>query len=303
MTARLLFTRFSLPLLLIVCLLNPIRAQDYMFKVIVNKGSNQFRSGSSMEWKAISTGLALKGNDELKTVNNVYLGLVHSSGKTMVFQKMGIFKVFSLESSLQNIKKGLPSKYTDFVIENILTTENETDPGKGMRPRGEDEIHLLIPKIFEVFNREFIVSWNAYDGMDDASYSVEIMDLFNEPLSSVSTNDTLVVVDLNRSEFQGQKLLIIRVYLNTEPKIKSADYTISEISEERKTKLREELDSFSDAIDEGSPVDQIMLAGYFEMNELMVDAAYHYHLAIQLAPELEDVKKLYIAFLRRNGLE
>jgi len=53
--------------------------QDYAFKVLANKGSNEVKSGDG--WLAVKTGTSLKTGDELKISENAYLGLVHSSGK------------------------------------------------------------------------------------------------------------------------------------------------------------------------------------------------------------------------------
>jgi len=300
MTTRCLHTWIILPLLFSVLLMTTALAQDYAFKVIVNKGSNQLRNNSESEWKEIHAGLKILKDNELKTADNPYLGLIHSSGKTLEFRETGIFSVSTLEASLSNIKKGLPAKYVDFVINKVLITE--TDPGNDTRSRGDDEIQLLIPKLFEVFNSEFVLAWKPPDGMEDSNYLIQIMDWFGEPIFQVSTDDTHMIIDLNRSEFLGQDLIII-VYLEASPDIKSAEYALSAISEERKANLNIELNSFSDGFDSESPMDQILLAAFFEANDLIVDAAYHYHKAIDLAPEIEDIRNLYLNFLRRNNLD
>ncbi len=302
MTTRFPSVRLILPLLLSVLLITTALAQDYAFKVIVNKGSNQFRSRANMKWQAVSAGSTFQKNDELKTVENAYLGLIHSSGRTLEFRKKGIFNVLDLEASLQKRKKGLPSRYTDFVIEKILITE--TDTGNDIQSRGENEIQLLIPKLFEVFNSEFVLAWKPPDGMEDSNYLIQIMDWFGEPVFQVSTDDTRTIIDLNRSEFRGQDQdLVIIVYLEASPDIKSAEYALTAISDERKANLNIELNSYSAGFDDESPMDQILLAAFFETNDLIVDATYYYHKAMDLALEVEDIRNLYLNFLRRNNLD
>jgi hypothetical protein len=50
-------------------------AQEYAFKVLVNKGKNELKSGGT--WQQLKVGSSLKSEDELKVSENSYLGLVH----------------------------------------------------------------------------------------------------------------------------------------------------------------------------------------------------------------------------------
>ena len=67
---------------------------DYAFKVLANKGSNEYKSEGA--WQAIKTGLSLKVGDELKVSENAYLGLVSSSGKPLELKKADTYKVAAL---------------------------------------------------------------------------------------------------------------------------------------------------------------------------------------------------------------
>ena len=81
------------------------------------------------------------------------------------------------------------------------------------------------------------LTWKDFKGKEDSAYLVEIADIFNTIIYHVSTNDTLTVVDLNRSEFISQEFLVIKVSLEKTPNVKSDEYTLSTISEERKVNL------------------------------------------------------------------
>ena len=61
--------------------------QGYTFKVLANKGENKVKSGA--DWKALKTGASLVDTDELEVSDNAYLGLVHSSGKTLELKSAG----------------------------------------------------------------------------------------------------------------------------------------------------------------------------------------------------------------------
>ncbi|NJM24164.1 MAG: hypothetical protein HC859_00020 [Bacteroidia bacterium] len=51
--------------------------QDYAFKVLANKGTNEVKSGET--WAPVKTGASLKESDEIKVADNGYLGLVHKA--------------------------------------------------------------------------------------------------------------------------------------------------------------------------------------------------------------------------------
>src|SRR6185503_19175493 len=63
------------------------QAQDYAFKVLANKGANEYKSGDS--WQSIKTGASLKAGDELKVSENSYIGLVHATGKPLELKQAG----------------------------------------------------------------------------------------------------------------------------------------------------------------------------------------------------------------------
>jgi cytochrome c-type biogenesis protein CcmH/NrfG len=54
---------------------------------------------------------------------------------------------------------------------------------------------------------------------------------------------------------------------------------------------------------EESAINRLMLAGFYEQNNLLIDAGTAYVQAIQLAPDVPQYKEDYIAFLTRNGMK
>src|SRR5688572_21910418 len=75
-----------------------VLGQDYSFKVLANKGSNEVKSGDT--WSPLKTGATLKKGDELKLAENSYVGLVHSSGKPMELKLAGAHKVDELAAKV-----------------------------------------------------------------------------------------------------------------------------------------------------------------------------------------------------------
>src|SRR5688572_17491797 len=73
-------------------------AQDYAFKVMANKGSNEVKSGDT--WQPLKTGASLKATDELKLVDNAYIGLIHATGKPLEVRQAGNYKVSDLAGKI-----------------------------------------------------------------------------------------------------------------------------------------------------------------------------------------------------------
>src|SRR4051812_7248465 len=87
--------------------------QDYAFKVLVNKGKNEVKSGDS--WLPIKTGTSLKSTDEIKVQENAYVGLIHVTGKPLEVKEAGKHKVVDLSAKV-NGGSSVLSKYTDFIL-------------------------------------------------------------------------------------------------------------------------------------------------------------------------------------------
>ncbi len=89
--------------------------QSYVFKVLASKGTNQVKSSSESSWRPIKTGAGLISGDELKVPQDAYLGLVHTSGKTIELKTPNQVNVDELAASIK-IKSTVASKYVDFVL-------------------------------------------------------------------------------------------------------------------------------------------------------------------------------------------
>src|SRR5690349_13575657 len=98
-----------------------IAAQEYAFKVLINKGQNQVRAGN--DWLPIKVGASLKSADELRISQNGYLGLVHVSGKPLEVKDAGQHKVVELAAKVKQGSSVL-NQYTDFILSSNTEKRN-----------------------------------------------------------------------------------------------------------------------------------------------------------------------------------
>src|SRR5690554_5710790 len=90
-------------------------AQNYVFKVLANKGDNTVKVEGA-EWTKLKTGQSLNSGDELKLSEEAYLGLMHNSGKTLEVKTPGSHTVSGLAANLKSKNTSVASKYADFVM-------------------------------------------------------------------------------------------------------------------------------------------------------------------------------------------
>jgi hypothetical protein len=139
-----------------------VSAQDYAFKVLANKGANEYKSGEG--WQAIKTGTTLKKDDELKLGENSYLALVHSSGKPLELKQAGPHKVADLAASMKPGASVL-NKYTDFILSsNSAEAKKNRLSATGAVHRGTaDQLPLFLPPAqnASIFGKSMVVEWEV----------------------------------------------------------------------------------------------------------------------------------------------
>src|SRR5436190_19626638 len=94
------------------CLIQaPLFSQSYAYKVLVNKGKNEFKSSTG--WQQLKVGSSLALEDEIKVGSNSYLGLVHKTGQPVELKEAKTYRVADLKLAAGS---SVVSKYTDFIL-------------------------------------------------------------------------------------------------------------------------------------------------------------------------------------------
>jgi hypothetical protein len=274
-------------------------AQDYAFKVLVNKGKNELKSGSN--WQQLKVGLSLKPADELKISENSYLGLVHVSGKALELKQSGNYKVMDLAAKVDGGSSVL-NKYTDFILSSSTSPKNRL-AATGAVDRGVDNIQVFLPKPEQavVYNDDVIISW---DGQAAAGpYVVTFKSLFDDELDKVETPQNSISINLDDSNFANEDNIIVEV-ASTINKNKISDrYTLKKLSKADKERINSALSEIENPTSEPTALNKLLIAGFYEQNNLLIDAATAYLEAIKLAPDVPQYQEAYNDFLLRNALK
>lgn len=275
--------------------------QDYVFKVLANKGTNEVKSGDS--WQALKTGASLKAGDELRISENAYVGLVHASGKPIEIKKADTYKVSELASKI-SAGASVLNKYTDFILSsNSAEAKKNRLSATGAVHRGLEDIKVFLPEnqFSEIFNTTAIVNWESPKAA--GTYVVVLKNMFDDELAKIETNEPRVQIDLSDPKFANETAVLIEVKAKDDAKSKSEQKLIKKLSTAKYESIKKSYAEISNELKEETALNKLILAAFFEENKLYIDAIAAYEAAIKLDPETPSYREAYDEFLYRNKLK
>jgi hypothetical protein len=287
----------ALNLLMVVC--GAVSAQDYAFKVLINKGQNEIRQGP--DWSFLKTGASLKAVDELKVAENGYVGLIHVSGKPLEVKDVGVHKVMDLALRIKASTNVL-QKYTDFILSSKTNNSNSMT-ATGAVHRGTGEIKVFLPKAKHaiVFSDEISIAW-ARDEATKA-YVVRFSSMFGDELDSFEVQDTTLSIDLGKSKFKNEDNIVVNIASKDDSQVSSDNFILKKLSSGDKKRLSASMAEMSALNREESALHMLYLASFYEENALLIDASTAYQQAIRLAPDVPYYQEAFGKFVVRNSLK
>jgi len=274
-------------------------AQEYVFKVLLEEGTSQVKNNDT--WQELQSGATVNINDILRVQEGAYLGLIHSGGHTLALEKPGIYAVQDLATQFVNPSAGVALQYADSFLEEAQSLKTKIAYSGERSDGNEAKLQLLLPTSVAVYNKEVIVRWSPVSTV--GTYEVVLKNIFDEIIKTEEVSDTRYVLDFTSQSLAQERLVIISVKAKGEQSIQSGNYGIKPLNKEEATFVKNELDNLKQEISEKeSALDKLLLASFYEQNNLLVDALTNYEYAIHLSPEVEAFKTAYNQFLLRNGL-
>lgn len=291
--------KLAMVVLMLVAFGQAVAQQQYAFKVLVNKGKNELKSGGT--WQQIKVGSSLKDADELKVSENSYLGLVHVSGKPLELKQSGSYKVKDLAAKVSGGTSVL-NKYTDFIL-SANTGPKSNLTATGAVDRGVDNIKVFLPRpeLAVVYGNNVTISWENDPSLKP--YEVVFKSMFGDELSTLESNSNSVVINLNDKNFENEDNIIVTVYSKSNRSKVSDEYTLKKLSRADKDRIKNLYGEIAAQTAEQTAFNKFLIAGFYEENNLLIDAMPYYQEAIKLAPDVQFYKDSYEDFLLRKGIK
>ncbi|MEQ9426830.1 MAG: hypothetical protein RJQ09_20575 [Cyclobacteriaceae bacterium] len=286
--------------------------QDYVFRVLANKGSNQVKKAGSSEASSLKTGSKLTSGDQIIASAGAYIGLVHRTGKTMEIRTPGTHNVNDLEGKVSKGTAGVAGRYMNFVMNKMNEGDGDVNKdykrnlratGAVERAAGSSSINLLLKEVKNtnrVYGDNVIIRWET--GAEVEGYVVVLQDVFGKDLLTLEATDPMVALDLTQDAVLKEKHIMVKVSAKDNPKLSSRLYGLQRMAPEESQSIEEELNSLTSELEGESALNQIVIASFFEEKNLYVDALTAYEKAVAMSPEVEDFDMLYSEFKLANGL-
>jgi hypothetical protein len=294
-------TKFATTVFTLLLSIGMAFGQDYAFKVLGNEGSNS--SNPAGQWAPLKTGSIIKDGETVRVGSNSYLGLLHSSGRSIELKDAGDYTASDLVKKVSTGTSSLAGKYADFVLSKMAGSgsgNNMSVTGAVERATDDSSIKVNLPSSVELFNPEAIITWGEVEGNHE--YKIILKNMFDEVIMETSSADPMVNLNFDDPKLKDQRLVIFSVRLKDDESVQSGEYGIKKLSKEEGETIKNTYDALKSEIGDDSALDKIILASFFEENNLIIDAATNYENAIKLSPDVEDFRDAYKQFLQRNGL-
>jgi hypothetical protein len=285
--------------------------QGYTFRVMVSKGENKVKV-SGGDWQALRIGGKLNDGDELQVADNGYIGMVHKTGKTKEIKNSGNYNIKDLGSAIAAGSDNIATKYADFVISKMSPEEREANRRKyasvtGAVERGDSDatINIFMPTSGPVYNPQVMIRWDAIED-ENATYVVKLKDLFEQTIMIAETSETTYTIDFNNSKLTNaivENLVIVNVSVKGDEDVRSKDAAIERFSADASSSFEVELKDLKTNLGDQSSINNLILAEFYEENNLLLDALTSYESAIKMSPDVEYFKEAYEEFLIRTGLK
>ncbi|MCU0356796.1 MAG: hypothetical protein MUE95_04395 [Cyclobacteriaceae bacterium] len=276
-------------------------AQDYAFRVMSSKGTNEVKSGDS--WQPVKVGGTLKAEDELRLSGNSYIGLLHKTNKPMELREAKVYKVSDLASQI-GTGSGALNKYTDFILSNNPDDKKNKLSATGAVHRAVDNnpINLMLPEsqYSGVYNNIVVVKWDSK--VLTGPYTVVISDLYEEELAKIETSETSIRIDLSQPKFaeKTSPAFTVKVTSKVEPNKGSKIYTVKRLSTSDKEKVGKMLSDIQGDLVDQTAFNYFILAGFYESQGLLIDAMAAFEDAVKIEPLYQED---YDYFLQRHGMK
>ena len=119
------------------------QSQVYVFMVCGSRGENSVKTHG--EWKLLKTMSTIDKFDQIKTSgDHCYLGLIHTSGRSITIREAGTFDAADLLKKVNTGNTAVATKYADFVYSK-LTTAGSVPAHSTHRSADNKIIKIFLP--------------------------------------------------------------------------------------------------------------------------------------------------------------
>lgn len=288
-----------------------VKGEKEIFKVLASNGITLVeRSDQNESWSPIKTDAKLYLGDKLIITEGSYLGLLHiATNKVSELREAGVYKIKSLSDKIIKKQASISRKYINYVVNDLTNGKKGENFHKHMKVTGSVErghekpgdIRMVFPNKSYLLDSIIPVHWYPVKGTTQ-QYYVSLLNMFEEELKSVETNDTFTTLNLKGLDLEEEQFYMIQVSLVHKKSIASRPANIYIPTKEKTEEVEKKLSRLKREIDTESALGQAMLGFFYEEHKYYHLAFEAYLKASKLAPGMQQYKEIYQKFLQRHQL-
>jgi hypothetical protein len=276
-------------------------AQNVTFKVLSVKGANAVQKGS--EYVPLGPGAAVPAKAKVMVGEGGVIQIANSKNETFTLNKAGIYTMDNVSGKFNSDNSSLAQRYLSYVFNEMKSGSdsriaNLTITGSVERSVDNSQIQLLSPESTKVLSKETAVSWIQSEGNN--SYKVDVLNLFDEPVISKTTEGTAATLALNELAFDEDAIYKVKVQNAEKSSIVSSEYILRIPTAAEIASVQNEINALRAEGDE-SALFYDLAARVYAQRGFFLDATASFQKAIALEPDNDFIRKDYEKYLTEIG--
>jgi len=282
------------------------------FRVMASKGDVEYKK-TGAGWSKLKTGTKIYSDYKIKADGKCYLGLIHTSGKTVEIKQSGEWSVNQLKGMLSTKKTSVAGKLAGYVMDKLGEgDEGEYNYREGMETTGAVErslslgassgsaafVELRSPRKVNFTSGSASFVWLEVN--NEKNYIFTITDRFDRIVHTKEVSGNSYSVDADELKLEKDDYYFWSVASKSDRSVKSPDCAFSFLSSTKVEEINQEFSELQAELgDENNAVNQLMYGNFYEQNYLMTEAMKHYKKAVELEPSVPEYQTIYSQFLKR----
>ncbi len=290
---------YFLIFLLLLIANNIALSQTTVATVIISNGENM--CGKEGNFRKIKIGSSLLSGELLKLSQNGYIALLTTSGSTIELKSSdgADYNIDEIVSG-NDSELSLVKKYTNYIVSKMAPEEMENNRKRYASIAGAVErnigISAYLNKTSELYEPFAIIRWDPSSGKPP--YHISVQDNYGNQLLSSENNNNYIRIDFSNKNLEKVDIVVIS--------IKDADglsneYSIQRVSKKEDTNFGMIVSELKSSLDDDSAFENLILAEFYEQNNLTLDASTCFEKAMILEPQVTYFRDAYKEFLMRNN--
>ena len=275
-------------------------AQNPVFRILATKGDNKVQQGSA--WTSMSTGSKVYKGNKVQITEGGYAGLMHKSGKTIELKTPGTFDITELEAKLSTKSTTFAEKYAKFAL-NDLNGDDEYKTNynvTGTVVRGDSDAEFIAnSEMTLIKNVPITLSW--IEGKQGVVFSddmeIRLINLFDEVVYRAPVTEKNYISLNIPDNIKTEGKLLLTLYDNKISKDLTVDSRIKVAVEGKDSPVAAEYEKLTKELSIDSPMDNLVLASFFEENKMSNYALSSLNKAHILAPDVSDFEDTFVNYM------